>query len=135
MHPPPHLPAMTTTAPMLLLRNAEVYAPEALGLRQLLLGGGRVLWMGEAAPALPAALGIEVVDLEGARLIPGLIDGHVHASGGGEAGSVRAFSATSSHRLASARSPATSLDQARAVARTGRRPTRSSGSPVIHRSR
>jgi beta-aspartyl-dipeptidase (metallo-type) len=72
---------------MLLLRDADVHAPEALGRRHLLLGGGKVLWIGEAAPALPEALGVEVVDLDGARLIPGLIDGHVHASGGGgEAG-------------------------------------------------
>ena len=72
---------------MLLLRNAEVYAPDALGRLHLLLGGGKVLWMGEAEPALPAALGIETIDLDGARLIPGLIDGHVHVSGGGgEAG-------------------------------------------------
>ena len=72
---------------MLLLRKAEVYAPDALGRLHLLLGGGKVLWMGEAEPALPAALGIETVDLDGARLIPGFIDGHVHVSGGGgEAG-------------------------------------------------
>ena len=72
---------------MLLLRNAEVYAPDALGRLHLLLGGGKVLWMGEAEPALPAALGIETIDLDGARLIPGFIDGHVHVSGGGgEAG-------------------------------------------------
>ncbi len=72
---------------MLLLRNADVFAPEAIGLRHLLVGGGKVLWMGEAEPALPDALGIEVIDLQGARLIPGFIDGHVHVSGGGgEAG-------------------------------------------------
>ena len=72
---------------MLLLRNADVHAPRALGRRDLLVGGGKVLWMGESAPALPAPLGVDTVDLGGARLIPGLIDGHVHASGGGgEAG-------------------------------------------------
>lgn len=76
-----------TDAPLLLLRNADVYAPEALGIRHLLVGGGRVLWMGEGDPGLPAALGAETVDLEGMRLVPGFIDGHVHASGGGgEAG-------------------------------------------------
>ena len=75
------------TASLLLLRNADVYAPEALGRRHLLLGGGKLLWMGADEPALPQALGSEVIDLEGARLIPGFIDGHVHVSGGGgEAG-------------------------------------------------
>ena len=75
------------TAPMLLLRNADVHAPEALGLRHLLLGGGKILWMGDAEPVLPDALGVETIDLDGARLIPGFMDGHVPASGGGgEAG-------------------------------------------------
>src|SRR5690606_23335409 len=83
---PPHPPAMLDT-PLLLLRNADVYAPEALGIRHLLVGGGRVLWMGEDDPGLPASLGAETADLEGMRLVPGFIDGHVHASGGGgEAG-------------------------------------------------
>ena len=72
---------------MLLLRNADVYAPESLGRRHLLLGGGKILWMGDTEPVLPDALGIEAIDLDGARLVPGFIDGHVHVSGGGgEAG-------------------------------------------------
>ena len=75
------------TAPLFLLRNADAYAPQSLGHRHLLLGGGKILWMGEDAPALPAALDVEMIDLDGARLIPGFIDGHVHVSGGGgEAG-------------------------------------------------
>ena len=74
-------------APLLLLRNADVHAPEALGIRHLLLGGGRILWMGEADPDLPASLRADALDLEGRRLIPGFIDGHVHVTGGGgEAG-------------------------------------------------
>jgi beta-aspartyl-dipeptidase (metallo-type) len=76
---------------VLLLRNADVYSPRPLGLQSLLLGGGKVLWHGPATdlPGLPAALAATTttVDLEGRRLIPGLIDGHVHVTGGGgEAG-------------------------------------------------
>jgi len=72
---------------MLLLHNADVYAPESLGRHHLLLGGGKILWMGDAEPVLPDALAVETIDLEGARLVPGFIDGHVHVSGGGgEAG-------------------------------------------------
>ncbi|MCA9673675.1 MAG: beta-aspartyl-peptidase [Kofleriaceae bacterium] len=63
-----------------LLRNAELYAPEARGRRDLLIGGERVLAIGEALPATPLA---DEVDLAGARVIPGLIDGHVHLGGGG----------------------------------------------------
>jgi beta-aspartyl-dipeptidase (metallo-type) len=76
---------------MLFIRNAEVYAPRALGLRNLLIGGGRILWIGADAelPELPSALraAAATLDLDGARLIPGLIDAHVHVTGGGgEAG-------------------------------------------------
>ncbi|MGO1072201.1 beta-aspartyl-peptidase [Lysobacter sp. CA199] len=70
-----------------LIRNAQVYAPHALGLQNLLLGGGKILWMGTDAPVLPPQLQAETIDLQGRRLIPGLIDGHVHVTGGGgEAG-------------------------------------------------
>ena len=71
---------------MILIRNAQVYAPEPLGRRDLLLGGGKVLWIGTDAPDLPAAFGAQVLDLGGRRLLPGLVDGHVHVTGGGEAG-------------------------------------------------
>ena len=70
-----------------LLTNAQVYAPAPLGLQHVLVAGGRIAWMGGEIPALPAALGARVRDLGGRRLIPGLIDPHVHLSGGGgEAG-------------------------------------------------
>ncbi|MCK9540002.1 beta-aspartyl-peptidase [Dokdonella sp.] len=71
----------------LLLRNARVYAPAPLGICHLLLAGGRIAWIGHAPFELPAALGATIIDLHGLRLIPGLIDGHVHVTGGGgEAG-------------------------------------------------
>jgi len=72
---------------MLLIRNADVHAPERLGVKDLLLGGAEVLWMGPGGelPNLPKPLAAitEVIDLGGRRLIPGLIDGHVHVTGGG----------------------------------------------------
>ena len=72
---------------IILLRNADVFAPESLGHQNLLLGGGKILWMGRDAPALPEAFGAQSIDLQGRRLLPGLIDGHVHVTGGGgEAG-------------------------------------------------
>ena len=69
-----------------LLRNAELYAPEPLGVRHVLVGGERVLWIGEAVPELPELLSVETWDLGGHRVIPGLIDGHVHLTGGGGEG-------------------------------------------------
>ena len=70
-----------------LLRNADLYAPEPQGIRHLLLAGETIVWSGDRLPDLPAALEIQEHDLEGRRVIPGLIDCHVHLTGGGgEAG-------------------------------------------------
>jgi beta-aspartyl-dipeptidase (metallo-type) len=70
-----------------LLSNCELYDPTPRGRAHLLVTGETIAWVGAARPALPAGLGVAEVDLEGRRVIPGLIDGHVHLTGGGgEAG-------------------------------------------------
>ncbi|MCE2903186.1 MAG: beta-aspartyl-peptidase [Gemmatimonas sp.] len=70
-----------------LLRNATVFAPEPRGVCDVLVAGERVAWLGPRLDALPAALAVEVTDLEGRTVIPGLVDGHAHLTGGGgEAG-------------------------------------------------
>ncbi len=66
-----------------LILNAEVYAPEPLGRLNLAVCGEKVIWIGGERPPVGDALVGREVDLEGARLIPGLIDGHVHVTGGG----------------------------------------------------
>lgn len=67
-----------------LLNNAMVYAPQRLGMRNLLIGGGQILAISES-PLV--ASGATVVDLAGQRLLPGFVDGHAHVTGGGgEAG-------------------------------------------------
>jgi beta-aspartyl-dipeptidase (metallo-type) len=70
-----------------LLINAELFSPEPQGRRHLLVAGGRVVWIGDQVPVLDPRLGVETRDLAGRRVIPGLIDAHVHLTGGGgEAG-------------------------------------------------
>lgn len=81
----PSTPAASLPPPT-LLRNAHVFAPEDLGLRQVLVAAGRVLWIGAPDDAVPSLPGLEVVDLGGKRLIPGLIDSHAHVTGGGGEG-------------------------------------------------
>jgi len=71
-----------------LLTDAQVFAPEPLGRRHLLVAGGRIAWIGAERPSLPRALGVVERDLGGARVVPGLVDAHAHVTGGGgEAGS------------------------------------------------
>jgi len=70
-----------------LISNANLYAPAPLGIRHLLLCAGKIAYIGEQIPQLDDALEINVTDLDGARLVPGLIDAHTHLTGGGgEAG-------------------------------------------------
>jgi beta-aspartyl-dipeptidase (metallo-type) len=68
-----------------LLRAAHVFAPAALGAQDILIGGGRILAVGgdlSVAGALDGLIAMEI--LPPGRLIPGLIDQHVHFIGGGE---------------------------------------------------
>ncbi|MGD8329931.1 MAG: beta-aspartyl-peptidase [Acidobacteriota bacterium] len=75
---------------MFLLRNAEIYAPEPLGVAEVLVCGESIVWIGNDLATMPAALTVEEIDLAGRRLIPGLIDCHVHLTGGGgETGGAR----------------------------------------------
>lgn len=65
-----------------LLTNARVFAPEDLGVCHLVVGGGQILSIGQDRQAIsvPHAM---LTDVGGRRLIPGLIDGHAHVTGGG----------------------------------------------------
>jgi len=65
-----------------LLSNARVFAPEDLGIRHVLVGGGRILGFCDLKENLPPETVTEY-DLGGRRLIPGFIDGPAHVTGGG----------------------------------------------------
>ena len=71
---------------MLLIRNAEVYAPEYLGKKDILIAGGKIERM---ADTLPEFDGAEVIDAAGKIVTPGIIDRHVHITGGGGEGSFK----------------------------------------------
>jgi beta-aspartyl-dipeptidase (metallo-type) len=66
-----------------LLKNAEIYTPAYFGRGCVLLAGGKIVYLGTDAPTMDERLDCEIVDLEGAVLVPGFIDGHVHITGGG----------------------------------------------------
>lgn len=73
---------------MKLIRNARLYAPEDLGCMDVLIGGGKILRIGESLPA-EEAYHVEVIDGSGKIMMPGLIDAHVHILGGGGEGGYR----------------------------------------------
>ncbi|MFT6051074.1 MAG: beta-aspartyl-dipeptidase (metallo-type) [Halioglobus sp.] len=66
-----------------LLTNAQVFSPRSLGLKTILVCAGKVVYMGDSIPTLDPNLDIERTDLAGATVVPGLIDGHTHITGGG----------------------------------------------------
>ncbi len=66
-----------------VLANADLYAPAPRGRVHLVVAGERVVEV--VAGDVPTFVGVrvEVVDLDGAVVVPGLVDGHVHVTGGG----------------------------------------------------
>ncbi len=74
-------------AAFLLIRNADVCAPEEIGLRDLLICGERIAVIGEhLSYDFPD---MQVLDVQGKKLVPGFLDQHVHITGGGGESSFR----------------------------------------------
>jgi beta-aspartyl-dipeptidase (metallo-type) len=69
---------------LLLIKNADVYAPEPGGRCDLLIGGGKILRM-EPDIRIPRKY-CEVIDARNHKVLPGFIDAHVHIMGGGGEG-------------------------------------------------
>ena len=69
---------------MLLIRNAEVYDPKYLGRRDVLVCGERIECIAEKIDV--GNVPCKVIDGAGKTLIPGIIDQHVHITGGGGEG-------------------------------------------------
>ncbi len=71
---------------MILLKNCEVYSPDYLGKKDILLAGKKIVAIEDTIEA-PKGAPCEVIDIAEKKVVPGLIDGHVHIAGaGGEGG-------------------------------------------------
>ena len=68
-----------------LFKNAQIYAPQHLGRRDVLTGGKCILALADHIE-LPADMEVKMIDCNGLWLVPGLIDSHVHITGGGGEG-------------------------------------------------
>lgn len=66
-----------------LLKNAQVYAPAPLGMKDVLIVGDKVCRIEDKIEGYEGLPDVEVFDLAGKKLLPGYIDMHVHVTGGG----------------------------------------------------
>lgn len=70
-----------------LIRNAEIYSPEYLGIKDILLIGDKIAAVDNNISIEPNSfLEITEIDATGKKLVPGFIDSHVHILGGGGEG-------------------------------------------------
>ena len=69
---------------MLLIKNAQVFAPQALGSVDLLVAGGTLVAMEKNIDV--RGIASEVYDAQGQWLVPGFVDSLVHIIGGGGEG-------------------------------------------------
>ncbi len=73
---------------MILIKQAEVYQPHYLGIKDILLAGEKIIAIeNEIDIKAISNIGIIIIDGTGKKVIPGLIDAHAHIAGaGGEGG-------------------------------------------------
>ncbi|WP_349408899.1 beta-aspartyl-peptidase [Pseudalkalibacillus sp. SCS-8] len=76
---------------LVLIRNGEIYAPEYLGKKDLLVVDEKIGFIDDQIDVPEGYLRdkIRVVDAEGKIIVPGFIDSHVHIMGGGGEGSFK----------------------------------------------
>jgi len=67
---------------MHLIKGVDCYTPEAIGVRDILVGGGKILGLSESIDP-PRGVDCTVVEGAGLSATPGFIDGHVHIAGAG----------------------------------------------------
>lgn len=68
-----------------LLKAAKIYAPERLDATDILFARDRIAAVGSDLRA-PPSWPVEVIEADGLTAVPGFIDQHVHATGGGGEG-------------------------------------------------
>ncbi|MEI6059125.1 MAG: beta-aspartyl-peptidase [Bacteroidota bacterium] len=68
-----------------LFKNANTYAPLYIGKKDILVGGKSILAVADHIGP-PQGVEVTIVDCTGLSLVPGLIDAHVHITGGGGEG-------------------------------------------------
>ncbi len=66
-----------------ILKNAEVYSPRKIGKKDILVANDKIIQIADSLSLDNTNFDYESFDLSGKIIIPGLIDQHVHITGGG----------------------------------------------------
>ncbi|MEA5059181.1 MAG: beta-aspartyl-peptidase [Candidatus Pelethousia sp.] len=66
---------------IVLVKNADVYAPKHVGRRDILICDQKIAAIEEKIEI--SAPDLKVMDVQGKALVPGFLDGHMHITGGG----------------------------------------------------
>ncbi|MGV8981236.1 beta-aspartyl-peptidase [Clostridium sp.] len=69
-----------------VIKNGEVYAPEYLGKKDVVIAGGVIEGIYDAIDVPENFGNIKVIEAKGKMVLPGFIDSHVHILGGGGEG-------------------------------------------------
>lgn len=68
---------------MKLFKNVDLYTPEHLGKRDVLVEGEKIAKIAKSITEYDGIADVEIFDLAGKVMVPGYIDNHVHITGGG----------------------------------------------------
>ena len=71
---------------MILIKNGEIYSPEYIGKKDLLICGNKIEYVGDKIEINQTNLPLEIIDASNKLIFPGFIDSHVHILGGGGEG-------------------------------------------------
>ena len=72
-----------------IIKNGEVYAPNYLGKKDILIAADKIVFIKENITVPRKFVDIDIIDASGNYIVPGFIDSHVHITGGGGEGSFR----------------------------------------------
>jgi beta-aspartyl-dipeptidase (metallo-type) len=67
---------------MKLFKNVDLYTPEHLGKRDVLVEGEKIAKIAKSITEYDGIADVEIFDLAGKVMVPGYIDNHVHITGG-----------------------------------------------------